>query len=114
MRYIVALAMVLALLGLHLVPVAYAETYSWTEDTSKQGLDGFYICTGTAEAGGNTGSITHNVGPDWDQPRDSEMRWQVADCERITRESVVDLFHYRWGIDIDPSSVRLSGHFFKG
>ncbi len=105
-----ALIAVAVLLSVSIVP-AFAEEYAWTEDISKQGLDGFYVCTGTATYNGNTGSITHNVGPDWAQPRKSEMRWQIAQCERITREDVVNLFHYHWGQDIDPASVQISGEF---
>lgn len=96
--------------------VVHAETYSWTEDTSKQGLDGFYICTGTASFEGNTASITHNVGPDVDRidnasTHSAERAWQVRYCERITREDVVNVFHYKWGTEIDPSSVKISGAF---
>lgn len=109
-RFIIAAALALSLLS-PFATVARAEDYSWTEDISKQGLDGFYVCTGVAEFGGNTGSITHNVGPDESQPRASEMRWQKAYCERITREDVVNLFHYHWGQDIDPSIVKISGGF---
>jgi hypothetical protein len=110
MRWIMVVLGLLVLVPQAPRPV-FAEEYSWTEDVSKQGLEGFYVCTASATANGNTGSITHNVGPDWGQPRNSEMAWQVKQCERIGREDVVNLFHYKWQTEIDPASVKVKGAF---
>jgi hypothetical protein len=107
MRRLFALTALLAAL---LAPTAsaFAAEYEWTEGISKQGLDGFVVCSATTTVAGNTVTIGHNVGPDEAQPVASERAWQRTHCERLVRETTAGVFLYRFEATIDPSIVRVS------
>ena len=87
---------IVALLAVSVTP-AYAEDREWVSDPPKQGVAGFHLCIGEAEAGGHSYRNVNYI--------DSTI---VGNCDRYAREDVARYFRFRHGIEIDPASVRVT------
>lgn len=123
-RLIIALA--LLVVGLLAPTSAYAETYTWSDGTPKQGERGFLLCRAEATANGLTYIEEIHVGADIDRSAAQERPNQISQCQRWyttngngTYNTVVGWFKYSTdpatgkarNIDIDPSIVKVSYRF---